>query len=132
MTRHFPPLNLDAVACRTVIVEGARCWRKARDTGQAVQPSPYQMFVFHDCEMLAPVFDSLMSLCENALGRQVVVGSAVVLSEDESMLLGLLDGSMQRCTCIDCMNETAASLDCAISSTQIMIGTPTYPSNMVQ
>ena len=132
MTRHIRPLNLEANACPSIIVEATRCWRKARDTGQAVQPSLYQMFVPHDCEMLAPVFDSLMSLCENALGRPVVIGSAMALSEDESMLLGLLDGSRQRCTCIDCLTEVAASLDCAITSTQILIGTPTRSSNLLQ
>jgi len=132
MTRRVPPLNLDAVDCRAIIVEATRCWRKARDTGQAAQPGLYQVFASHDCEMLAPVFDSLMSLCENALGRPVVVGSTMALSEDESMLLGLLDGSRQRCTCIDCLTEAAASLDCAISSTQILIGTPTHSSNLLQ
>jgi|SRR5690606_21040454 len=122
MTRDFPSPNLDAVMHRTILVEAARCWRKARDAGQSVQPCLYRALAPHDCEMLAPVFDSLMTLCENALGRQVAVGEAATLSSDEHMLLNMIDGSKPRRACIDCPESAATSLDCAICSTRIMMG----------
>lgn len=122
MTRHFPQPNPDAITHRTILIEAARCWRKARDTGQSVQPYLYRTLCSHDCEMLAPVFDSLMTLCENALGRQVAVGEAGTLSSDEHMLLDMIDGSKPRRACIDCPESAATSLDCAICSTRIMIG----------
>lgn len=71
--------------------------------------------------MLAPVFDSLMILCEAALGRPVAVGSGAALSEDERLLIGLLDGSRHRRASIRCTESAATALDCAISSTRIMV-----------
>lgn len=73
-----------------------------------------------DCGMLAPVFDSLMTLWEAALGRKITVGG-VTLSEDELLLLGLLDGSRPRRACIDCAEGAASALDCAICSTRMMM-----------
>ena len=122
MTRHFPPPSLDVAAHRSLLVEAARCWRNARDTGQSVQPCLYKILAFHNCEMLAPVFDSLMHLCESALGRPIAVGKAATLSGDEHLLLGLIDGSQPRHACIDCAEGAGSSLDCAICSTRIMMG----------
>lgn len=122
MTRHFPPPSLDDAAHRSLLVEAARCWRKARDTGQSVQPCLYKILASHNCEMLAPVFDSLMHLCEDALGRPVAIGESAALSGDEHLLLGLIDGSKPRRACIDCAEGAASALDCAICSTRIMMG----------
>jgi hypothetical protein len=121
MSRHFPPPSFDPTVHRTIIVEAARCWRNARDTGESVQPCLYNTLVPHNCEMLAPVLDSLMSLCEDALGRPVAVGDARALSSDEHLLLGLIDGSKPRHACIDCPEGAATRLDCAICSTRIMM-----------
>ncbi len=122
MTRHFPPPSLDDAVHRSLLVEAARCWRNARDSGQSVQPCLYKILASHNCEMLAPVFDSLMHLCEDALGRPVAVGEAATLSGDEHLLLGLIDGSKPRHACIDCAEGAASALDCAICSTRIMMG----------
>lgn len=121
MTRHFPQPNTDAVTHRMILIEAARCWRNARDTGKPVQPRLYRALAPHGCEMLAPVFDSLMTLCENAFGRQVTIGEAATLSSDELMLLGMIDGTKPRRACIDCPESAATSLDCAICSTRIMM-----------
>ncbi|ETI63056.1 hypothetical protein C100_14815 [Sphingobium sp. C100] len=122
MTRHFPPPSFDDAAHRSLLVEAARCWRNARDTGQSAQPCLYKILASHNWEMLVPVFDSLMHLCEDALGRPVAVGDAAVLSGDEYLLLGLIDGSKPRRACIDCAEGAASALDCAICSTRIMMG----------
>lgn len=84
-----------------LVTAAARCWRRARDGGEPVQQSLHAMLEPHDCGVLAPVFDSLMALCEAALGRRIAVGGAG-LSGDERLLLGLLDGSRPRRACIDC------------------------------
>lgn len=55
MTLHFPRPERDMVTHHSVLVEAARCWRKARDGGQLVQPYLYKVLVSYDCEMLAPV-----------------------------------------------------------------------------
>lgn len=120
MTRHFWPPAPQATAVPAILIDAARCWRDARDSGQSVQPSLSRMLAKHDCGMLAPVFDSLMTLCEAALGRSITVGAAM-LSDDEHMLLGLLDGSRPRRACIDCAQGPGSALDCAICSTRIMM-----------
>ena len=122
MTRHFSPPAPEATAAPAILIDAARCWREARDTGQAVQPCLYRTLSFHDVEMLAPVFDSLMTLCEAALGRPIAIGEASTLSEDEHLLLGLLDGSRPRRACLHCPESAATALDCAICSTRIMMG----------
>jgi len=101
-----------------LVTAAARCWRTARDAHSPTQQRLYAMLMPHDCGMLAPVFASLMTLYEAALGRPIAVGGAA-LSDDEHLLLGLLDGSRPRRACIDCAEGAASVLDCAICSTRI-------------
>lgn len=122
MTHHVPLANPNAVIHRATLVTAIRCWRKARDIGLAVQPCLYQILAPQGFEMLAPVFDSLMTLYENALGRRVAVGETAGLSGDENLLLAIFDGSRSHRACIDCPKGAAASLDCAICATRIMLG----------
>lgn len=121
MTVHAVIARAEALPYPASLVTAAvRRWCKARDGGEPVQQSLHAMLAPHDCGMLAPVFDSLMTLSEAALGRRIVVGGAIP-SDDEHLLLGLLDGSRQRRTCIDCARSAASALDCAICSTRIMM-----------
>lgn len=121
MTVHAAVAQGRAIAGTSELVTAAaRCWRSARDGGEPVQQSLHAMLSPRDCGMLAPVFDSLMTLCEAALGRRIAVGGDA-LSEDEALLLGLLDGSRPRRACIDCAEGEGCALDCAICSTRIMM-----------
>lgn len=104
-----------------LVTAAARCWRAAHDRGEPVQPRLHALLSRHDCGLLAPVFDSLMTLYEAALGRPVAVGGTAGLSEDEHLLLGLMDGSRPRRACLDCPQGAASALDCAICSTRIMM-----------
>lgn len=121
MTRHFAPPAGEAAAPAAILVDAARCWREARDAGHPVQPCLSRILSAHDCAMLAPVFDSLIRFYEAALGRAIDVGEAMTLSEDEHLLLGLLDGSRPPRACIDCPEVVATALDCALCSTRIMM-----------
>lgn len=121
MTVHAVIIRPEALPYpKSLVTAAARRWRAARDCGEPVQQSLHTMLEPHDCGMLAPVFDSLMTLCEAALGRKIAVGGALP-SEDEHLLLGLLDGSKPRRACIDCAQGAATALDCAICSTRIMM-----------
>jgi len=120
MSRHFPPPASDATAVPAILIDAARCWRQARDSGQSVQPCLSRTLDRHDCTMLAPVLDSLCLFYEAALGRPMRVGAALVLSDDEHLLLGLVDGSRPR-QCLVCPNGVGATLDCALCSTRIML-----------
>lgn len=127
MTQHFSLPRGDLAAPHGVLVDAVRCWRLARDTGRPVQPSLFRLLARRSGDMLAPVFDSLITLYEAALGRPVATGHAAALSEDETRLLGLMDGSRPLRSCIDCADGAASALECAICSTRIMIGLAAEP-----
>lgn len=120
MTRHFTPLPREATALAAILIDAARCWRQARDAGHPIQPCLARVLAAHDCTMLAPVLDSLCLFYEAALGRPLAVGEAPAISEDEHLLLGLLDGSRPR-ACLGCADSAASALDCALCSTRIML-----------
>ncbi|MCE7797439.1 hypothetical protein LWE61_12825 [Sphingobium sufflavum] len=106
-------------------MQAARCWREARDAGAAVQPCLFGLLSPHDCGMLAPVLDSVMTLWEAALGRGLATGEPDRLSEDERLLLGLFDGTRQWRPCVGEAADgsgMASSLDCALCSARIMMG----------
>ena len=121
MTRHFPPPVLEANAVSAILIDAARCWREARDDGLSVQPRLVRALDPHDCAMLAPVLDSLCMFYETALGRPMRAGVARDLSDDEHLLLGLIDGSKPS-RCLDCPSGVGTTLDCALCSTRIMLG----------
>jgi hypothetical protein len=116
----FPQPAHEVTTPPALLVDAARCWRDARDAGRPPQPSLSDMLAAHDCAMLAPVLDSLCLFYEAALGRRLTVGAAFALSEDEQLLLGLVDGSEPRC-CLECSEGTASAFDCALCSTRIML-----------
>ncbi|QNO27260.1 hypothetical protein EEB18_021575 [Sphingopyxis sp. OPL5] len=120
MTRHFTPPTRQETAPTAILIDATRCWRQARDAGHPIQPCLADVLAAHDCTMLAPVLDSLCLFYEAALGRPLAVGKASTLSEDEHLLLGLLDGSPPR-ACLDCTDSAASALDCALCSTRIML-----------
>jgi hypothetical protein len=96
-----------------------RGWRLARDDGAPVQPFLYNVLVVHECEMLAPVFDSLFNLCEWASERPLGVGRG--LAADEYLLLGLLKNPERANRRLTCASEVAHVLRCALHSTGIMM-----------
>jgi hypothetical protein len=120
MSCHFPAPTPEAIAVPAILINAARCWREARDSGQSIQPCLSRTLDRHDCTMLAPVLDSLYLFYEAALGRPITVGKALALSDDEHLLLGLVDGSRPR-HCLTCPDGVGATLDCALCSTRIML-----------
>lgn len=105
----------------SLITAVARCWRAARDERENAQKCLYALLRPVGLGVLAPVFDSLFSLCESALGRKIATGRRAVASADERLLLGMLDGSRPRRDCLHCDKGKASALDCAICSTRIML-----------
>ncbi|WP_260925146.1 hypothetical protein [Novosphingobium sp. 9] len=121
MTRHFTPPVHQTAAPSTMLVEAIRCWSEAREAGMSAQPRLWRVLDSHDCTMLTPVLDSLMRLYEIGLGRPVRAGEGLVISEDEHLLLDLIDGRFSRKVCLACTGEIGSALDCAICSTRIMM-----------
>lgn len=120
MSRHFPPPAPEATAVPAILIGAARCWRQARDSGQSVQPCLSRTLDQHDCVMPAPVLASLCLFYEAALGRRMTVGEALSLTDDEHLLLGLVDGFKPR-QCLTCPKGVGDTLDCALCSTRIML-----------
>lgn len=100
-----------------LLIEVARCWREARDSGKAVQPSLFALLSRHGHDMLVPVFDSLMTLAEAVSGKQIAVGSGPDLSEDELRLIELLEGTGT----LPRKGGLAPSLHFAVRSLQILM-----------
>ena len=114
------PLD-DGTIVTTIPVLAARCWRAARDAGHPAQPCLTATLCPHDCEMLAPCLDSLLSFVEEALGRPFRVADGGSLSADEHFLLDLLAGVKRTRACLDCGEGVARALECALCSTRIML-----------
>ncbi len=76
------------------VIDGARCWRLARDAGDPVQPTLYKRLERWGAGLLAPVLDSVMSLFEAGFGRRFDAGnlSDAGFTHDEHYLLALLEG----------------------------------------
>lgn len=117
MTRHFPPPSHDASAVPAMLIEAARCWREARDNRQPVQPSLFALLSRSGHDMLAPVFDSFLTLAEAVSGRRIAIGKGPHLSEDECRLIGLFEDAG-----VSPGNSgLASSLDCAVKSLRILL-----------
>jgi hypothetical protein len=99
----------------------ARGWRMARDQRACTQQRLHRLLAPRGAGMLAPVFDSLMTLCEAAMGRRFAVGATGDLSDDERLLLGMLAGSQRPRACLGCAEGAAKALDCSLCSTRIML-----------
>jgi hypothetical protein len=108
-----------------ILIDATRCWRAARDMGDRVQPCLSRMLARCDCPMLAPVLDSLLSFYELAVGRPLQTGHADLVTHDEYRLVGLVDGSLPRRSCLSCPENAARGLDCAICSARIMMALAT-------
>ena len=121
MTSMFPPAARQAAATPAIVLNAVRCWRIARDAGLSVQPRLTTVLRAHGCEMLAPCFDSVMSLCEAALGRRLSIGGPHVVSADESLLLDLLEGAKGPRDCLQCSDGLATAFDCALCSARILM-----------
>lgn len=127
-TAPSPPRNVAAPAgskrspVRSALVTTiARCWRTARDERENAQNCLYALLRPVGLGVLAPVFDSLFSMYESALGRPIATGRRGSASADERLVLGMLDGTRPRRDCLQCDAGRASALDCAICSTRIML-----------
>ena len=119
MSRHFLPPVSKTPATSAILIDAARCRRDARNSSQPVQPSLARMLTAYHCIMLAPVFDSLCLFYEAALGRPMTVGDALAYSDDETMLIGLMNQTTLRQRLSH--PEGGTPLDCALWTTQIML-----------
>ena len=97
------PIDLPAERnSETLIVEAARCWRRALDANKAAMPRLHALACARGWPMLAPVFDSLMRLFEDSLNRPFEAGRAKALSADERLLAELTQEARDFATPLAC------------------------------
>lgn len=72
-----------------LLARAARCWRRARDQRAPVQQRLYALLAPLGYEMMAPVIDSVMTLGEACLGRQLCRGCPFSPEGDEALLCAL-------------------------------------------
>jgi len=104
------------------VIDSARHWRIARDAGDPVQPSLYRRLERFGAGLLAPVFDSVMTLFEAGFRRRFRAGSPLEIgfSRDERHLVALLEGA--RTDAIERFEPSLASaMRIALNSARIML-----------
>ena len=120
------------------IIDSARNWRVARDAGNPVQPSLYRRLERFGAGLLAPVFDSVMTLFEAGFRRSFIAGNLLDIgfSRDERDLLALREGA--DASAIERFDPSLAStMRIALNSARIMllsvigevIGIPSAPAS---
>lgn len=105
----------------SLVVDAIRVWSSARDLREPLQPSLFAALAARGGGVLAPVFDSLMTLCETALGRRLRPGRDDGRSADERLLLELLVGAVPARARLGCAEGIATAFDAALRSTRIML-----------
>lgn len=107
-----------------LIVAATRCWRAARDAGHPVQPSLHATLAPFGCEMLVPVFDSLMALGEACLCRPGDRSCPFGKAHDEALICSLLadPSRLARSGCVRPADDgMVRAFNCALLSARIMI-----------
>ncbi len=104
-----------------IILDAMRCWRDAKDNGEAVQPCIYRTLTRHRLEILAPVFDSLMTICEAAMKRPIIAGKDGYRSDDETALIEMLVDPEDAQIYVGRIQENRILLYCALRSTRLMM-----------
>lgn len=107
-----------------LIVAAARCWRAARDAGHPVQPSLHATLAPFGCEMLVPVFDSLMALGEACLCRPGDRTCPFGKEHDEALICSLLadPSRLARSGCGRAADDgMVLAFNCALLSARIMM-----------
>ena len=106
----------------STLIDGARCWRRARDLGQPVQPVLASSFPSASAGILAPVIDGLLTLFEATFRRRFDAGDPCDgdLTGDEERLLYLLDHDDQP-TPVGVRPDLVGPLRAALRSTRIML-----------
>ena len=112
---------LQTAGAAHLLVDAARSWGRAREAGQPVQPCVFKALCVHDCGLAAPAVDSLMTLCEAALQRRLALGASTARSDDERLLVALMQGASARDACIDCPGGLGVALDSAVDAVQTIL-----------
>ncbi|MEG3151645.1 hypothetical protein U1769_17260 [Sphingomonas sp. ZT3P38] len=123
MSFAFAPPAPSVSAATWAIVEAARSWRIARDTGRSIQPALYARLEAAGCGLLAPVVDGLLTLFEAGFRRPFQAGnpSDDRITGDEHRLIDLLEGNEAVPATDQFRPDLAGAMRVAVRSIRIML-----------
>lgn len=106
----------------STVIDAARLWRIARDSGEPVQPALFARLGIAGSGFLAPVLDGLLTLFEAAFRRRFDAGAPAdgELTRDERRLLELLERA-DAAAPSGIRPDLAGALRTALRSTRIML-----------
>lgn len=114
---------VSTLATTSMVIEAARYWRAARDTGHPVQPAVYVPLETQGCGLLAPAIDGVLTLFEAGYRRRFHAGDPLDrgLTGDEHQLLDLLAEDEPPEAVEQVRPGLAAAMRIALRSTRIMV-----------
>ena len=121
MTHISSSIARQSPAALYLFLDAMRCWGAARRAGQPVLVRLHMRLGRHGWAQLLPAIDSLLGLTEAMLGRRLRLGRGPSLSEDENMLIDLLQGR-RIAPIVHMCSEAVACIFCgAVRSVQILM-----------
>jgi hypothetical protein len=121
MTHSSSQIARHSPAALYLFLEAVRCWSAARRAGQPVLIRLHGRLGHHGWAQLLPAIDSLLELTETMLGRRLKTGRGPALTEDENMLINLLQGRRIAPVAHACSDAVACAFCGAVRSVQILM-----------
>ena len=104
-----------------LFVEMARCWSKARRGRRPALTMLHSRVGHYGCGPLLPALDSMFALTTTLLGRPLRPGRSAGLSDDENMLINLLQGRRVAALGHQCSEALLCTFCCAVRSVQLLM-----------
>ena len=121
MTDNSSLIARQSPAALYLFLDAMRCWGAARWAGQPTLVRLHARLGRHGWAQLLPAIDSLLDLSEAMLGRRLRLGRGPALSDDENMLINLLQGRPIAPIVHQCSNAVACAFCSAVRSMQILM-----------
>ncbi|MDB5703348.1 MAG: hypothetical protein JWN66_464 [Sphingomonas bacterium] len=123
MSIAFAPPAAALPVAASAIIDAARSWRIARDSGLSIQPALYARLEARGYGPLAPVLDGLLTLFEAGFRRHFRAGdpSDSAITGDERQLLALLEDEESAPQVDYFRADLAGAMRIAVRSSRIML-----------
>jgi hypothetical protein len=123
MSIAFAPPAATLPAAASAIIDAARSWRIARDSGLSIQPALYARLEARGYGLLAPVLDGLLTLFEAGFRRHFRAGdpSDSAITGDERQLLALLEDEESAPQVDYFRADLSGAMRIAVRSSRIML-----------
>ncbi|MDV3477761.1 hypothetical protein RZ533_01180 [Sphingobium yanoikuyae] len=104
-----------------ILLDAVRCWAAARRRHRPAMAQLHLRLRRYGCEQLSPALDSLLRLGEQVTGHGLRTGRGPRLSEDENLLIDLLQARWTGPVPYACSDAIACAFCYAVRSTQILL-----------